>query len=88
MTHAVNRPTPAYRIPTAALAGPDGPAPRPVPQPDPDDRLIPWERALDMIKNVMVIVTCAVVLYGAWRLYLAVGVLQAALEDLQRMWGA
>ena len=50
------------------LATPDGPAPKPE---DPDDKLVAWERAVDLIKNVVVIVTCMVILYTLWTVYTA-----------------
>ena len=76
-----------YVQPAAVLvqdrfAGPDGPAPKPVPAPDPDDRLVPYERALDMIKNVVVIVTCLVVLYAMWSVYSALAEVSQRLEQL------
>lgn len=55
--------------------------------PDPDDALVPWERALDLIKNVMVIVTCAAVLYSLWRAYVAIDALGDALSQLVGSFG-
>lgn len=45
------------------------------------DALVPWERALDMIKNVVVILTCAVLLYTLWWAYNAVAELGDALRN-------
>jgi hypothetical protein len=53
---------------------------------DPDDKLIPWERALSLVKNVVVIATCGVVLYTIWRGYVALGALGDALDQLQSSW--
>lgn len=80
--------SPAFPVPSGpgggvvALAGPDGPAPRPVPPVDPDDKLVPYERAVDLIKNVIVIVTCTVVLYAIWSVYNALAEVSQRLEQL------
>lgn len=55
---------------TGAFSTTEGPAPRPEPKPE-DDGLRTFERALDIVKNVVVIVTCLVLLYGAWSVYSA-----------------
>ena len=74
--------TPAYPL-VERFATPDGPAPKPsVPPVDPDDRLVPYERGLDLIKNVVVVVTCLVLLYTLWVVYSAVAEFG---EQLQRL---
>lgn len=47
----------------------------------------PWERALDACKNVIVIVTCLVLLYTIWRGYVAVAALGDALEQVGSTFG-
>ena len=51
------------------------------------DGLVPWERALTIIKNVLVIITCLVILYIAWRGYVALSALQDGLRDVQDTFG-
>jgi hypothetical protein len=78
--------SPAFPIPDGAapmaLATPDGPAPRPQPRPDRDDQLVPYERAIDLIKNVVVIVTCAAILYALWSVYSALAQVSDRLNQL------
>jgi hypothetical protein len=67
-----------------ALSTTEGPAPRPAPQPqpDPDDSLRPYERALDIIKNVVVTVTCLAILYALWTVYSAIAEVSDRLQQL------
>jgi hypothetical protein len=46
-----------------------------------------WERALDAVKNVVVIVTCLAILYTLYKGYQAVDALGDALSELGRTWG-
>lgn len=47
-----------------------------------EDGLVPWERALNLIKNVLVILTCVVILYVVYRAHVALSVLQENLREL------
>lgn len=52
-----------------------------------EDSLTTWERALDLIKNIVVILTCLVILYVVYRGYVAVSALQDGLEQLRDSFG-
>lgn len=52
-----------------------------------EDSLTAWERALDLIKNIVVIVTCLVILYVVYRGYVALSALQDGLEQLRDSFG-
>lgn len=69
------------RMDTGGFATTEGPAPKPA-VPDDEDKLVVWERALDLIKNVVVVVTCLVILYSVWTVYRALGELAVRLEQL------
>jgi hypothetical protein len=55
---------------TGAFSTTEGPAPKPDPAPE-DDSLRTFERALDIVKNVLVILTCLAILYSLWNVYSA-----------------
>jgi hypothetical protein len=64
----------------AGFATEDGPAPKPQPQPDDAPA---WVKAVDVVKNVVVIVTCLAVLYTLWTGYRALAEIGRGLEQIQ-----
>jgi hypothetical protein len=48
-----------------------------------DNRPATWERAIDVVKNVVVIVTCLAVLYTLWAGYQALAELGRGLQQIQ-----
>lgn len=51
------------------------------------DGLVPWERALGLIKTVLVIVTCCAILYTLYIGYVALGDLQDGLQEISDQFG-
>jgi hypothetical protein len=49
-----------------------------------EDGLTPWERALNIVKNIIVILTCLAILYTLWRGYVAVAAIGDALQEWQK----
>jgi hypothetical protein len=76
-----------HHQPTDMTRSQSYPPPAPVPVEVVEDRLTPWARAVSFLKDLIVIVTCSVILYTIYNAYVAIGELQDRLQNISDTFG-